>query len=214
MSTNQSRSSVWSITINNPTDSDLKVDLPAGWKLTGQIEKGSEGTTHYQGMLKTNQVRFSAVKKVFVRAHIEPAKNAKALEKYVHKEDTRVSTVEDRVSNIPTLFEYQVTIAKRWDESEWDEFKAKAIESDEKLVLNLGEVALRYIDCLVEVDIQNGVRGVEFIAINPMWRSAWKRFWRSMVDRETNARLAVSDRQTDEFIPDHPTDSSDGENDE
>lgn len=194
---NQVRASVWSITINNPTDSDLKVELPAGWKMTGQIEKGDEGTTHYQGMLKTNQVRFSAVKKVLPRAHIEVAKNAKALEKYVHKEETRVAKVEDRVSNIPTLFEYQVTIAKRWDEATWEEFKARAIESDEKLVLNLGEVALRYIDCLVEVDIQEGVRGVEFIAINPMWRSAWKRFWRSMVDRETNIRLADLDRQTD-----------------
>lgn len=106
MGDNKGRGTCWSITINNPTADDMSPTLPAGWKLVGQMEKGEEGTLHYQGMLTTNQVRFSAVKKVFSRAHIELAKNRKGLEKYVHKPETRVSEVSDIVSNIPTLFEY------------------------------------------------------------------------------------------------------------
>ena len=59
------RGSTWSITINNPSEKDLHPTLPAKWAMTGQLEKGAEGTEHYQGMVSTPQVRFSAVKKVF-----------------------------------------------------------------------------------------------------------------------------------------------------
>ena len=59
------RATCWSLTINNPTEQDLKVSLPAGWSMTGQMERGEEGTEHYQGMLKTTQVRFTAVKNYF-----------------------------------------------------------------------------------------------------------------------------------------------------
>lgn len=89
------RGSCWSITVNNPTLADMEPELPPCWKLTGQLESGEEGTTHYQGMLSTPQVRFSAVKKVFQRAHIELARNKAALAKYVHKDDTRIAEVSD-----------------------------------------------------------------------------------------------------------------------
>lgn len=180
------RSTCWSITINNPSEKDYTPELPAGWKLTGQIEKGEEGTTHYQGMLTTNQQRFSAVKKVFPRAHIEPAKNKKALEKYVHKTDTRVEVVPDRESNIPTLFDYQQTVALRWDPIKFEQFSQQY--TDEQLIKagGINAIALEYLDTLVEEDIYKGVRGIEFIAINPMWRASWKRFWRSIIFRAHN----------------------------
>lgn len=187
------RATCWSITINNPTDEDIKVTFPNNkWVMKGQIEKGAEGTLHYQGMLMTPQVRFSAVKKLLPRAHIEVAKNKVALEKYVSKTDTRVSTVEDVTSNIPTLFDYQHTIALKWDDIEFAQF-CDGYEESEFAKLGINEVAVRYVDKLVERDIEAGVNGVEYIAINPMWRSAWKRFWKSMIARERNAKIKMYD---------------------
>lgn len=169
----------------------MSPSLPAGWKQTGQVEEGKEGTPHYQGMVTTPQVRFSAVKKVFPRAHIEVARNKKALASYVHKDDTRVMEVADRQSNIPTLFDYQHTVARKWDDDEWRGFADRRLEESPKM--DLGDIALEYVDSIVALDIQNGLCGVEYIAINPMWRSAWKKFWRSMIMRERNSMAQVED---------------------
>lgn len=193
------RATCWSITINNPKDSDLKVQLPAGWSMTGQMERGSEGTEHYQGMLKTSQVRFTAVKKLFPRAHIEVARNRKALENYVHKEESRIATVNDNKSPLVTLFDYQHTIAGRWDDNVfYDRVQTQHELEDEKKAEHKTEddIAMEYLDEMVANDIENGVIGVEYIAINPMWRSAWKKFWRQMVAREKKL-IADKDRQTD-----------------
>lgn len=177
------RATCWSITINNPVETDYLRPLPPSWKLEGQLERGGEtGTLHYQGMLKTPQVRFAAVKKEFPRAHIEVARSAAALKAYVHKSDTR----EACVASIPTLFEYQTRIAEKWDE---EQFKRRW----ELRTRNLGnevpdptDTAMGYIDSLVAEDIEQGMRGIEFIAINPMWRSSWMRFWRSIINRQKN----------------------------
>jgi len=177
------RGTCWSITINNPTPADLNIVFPNNkWVMTGQMEKGEEGTEHYQGMLVTPQVRFSAVKKLLPRAHIELAKNRKALEKYVTKTETRVAEVAAITSNIPTLFDYQHTIAERWDDI------AFAQLTEEHNKQHIDDVALIYVDNLVSEDIKKGVCGVEYIAINPMWRSAWKKFYQAMVYRE---RMAI-----------------------
>lgn len=193
------RATCWSITINNPTEQDLNVNLPAGWSMTGQIEKGEEGTTHYQGMLKTSQVRFTAVKKIFPRAHIEVARNRKALEKYVHKDETRIATVQDNKSAQVTLFDYQHTVASRWDDNVfYQKVQSQRDFEDEKKEKRKteDEIAMDYLDEMVAEDIENGVIGVEYIAINPMWRSAWKKFWRQMIAREKKAIADKLDRQT------------------
>lgn len=52
-----------------------------------------------------------------------------------------------------------------------------------------GEIALEYVDFLVAQDIEDGICGIEYIAINPMWRSAWKKFYRQLVARERTAEL-------------------------
>lgn len=186
------RATCWSITINNPTEEEIKdgnllIQLPAGWSCQGQMELGENGTPHYQAMLKTTQVRFAAVKKVFPRAHIEQAKNRKALEKYVHKPETRIGEVNNAVSNIPTLFAYQHTIASRWNDDEFDAFvrlKRESMGEDEYAKYKESDLALDYVDYLVGQDIIAGVCGIEYIAINPMWRSAWKKFYRQLVTRE------------------------------
>lgn len=187
--TDQVRGTCWSITINNPTDEDLKPSFPNNkWVMNGQLEKGEGGTLHYQGMLTTPQVRFSAVKKCLPRAHIELAKNKTALQKYVTKEETRVATVDTVSNNIPTLFDYQHTIASKWDDIEFAQYVEEFDDAD-IVRLGMGEIALRYVDKLVERDIMDGVCGIEYIAINPMWRSAWKRFYKSMVHRERMAKI-------------------------
>jgi len=183
------RATCWSITINNPTAEDMKPSFPNDkWIMTGQMEKGEEGTIHYQGMLTTPQVRFSQVKKVLPRAHIEVAKNKTALGKYVSKTETRLAAVEDITSNVPTLFDYQHKIASKWDDIEFAQF-AEQYDDEQLAKIGMGEIAVRYVDTLVEKDIMAGVCGVEYIAINPMWRSAWKRFYKSMVARERLAQI-------------------------
>lgn len=196
------RATCWSITINNPTEQDLNVSLPAGWSMTGQMEKGAEGTEHYQGMLKTSQVRFTAVKKVFPRAHIEVARNRKALEKYVHKEETRLATVSDNKSVQVTLFDYQHTIASKWDDNVFYQRVQQRRDFEEnhktEKYQEEDDLAMEYLDSMVADDIENGVIGVEYIAINPMWRSAWKKFWRQMVARERKLNADKEDRQTED----------------
>lgn len=175
------RSTAWSLTINNPTDADTGVELPAGWKLEGQYEVGAEGTRHFQGLLRTPQVRFSAVKKSFPRAHIEVAKNLKALEQYVHKTETKDGDFASRSSTIPTLWDYVAIVAREWND---DDFKQLRDRRESENEFDVGETALMYIDSIVARHIQSGMRGVEFISINPMWRTMWKKHWFSVLVRE------------------------------
>lgn len=177
------RATCWSVVINNPTDEDRDAinNMPAGWCIEGQGEVGKEGTPHLQLMLKTPQVRFSAVKRHFQRANISAARNPTALKKYVHKEETRSGESIQVKSPIPTLFEYETIVAKMWNEDEFQIRWQTAIRLEKMPDIN--EVAMKYIDSLVAIDIENGRRGAEFIAINPMWRSAWIKFWRSIIKR-------------------------------
>lgn len=203
------RASCWSITINNPSDVDTSPSLPAGWTFQGQMERGEEGTDHFQGMLLTPQVRFSAVKKVFPRAHIEVARNRAALQKYVKKEETRTGEYQVVRSEMPTLFEYQTTIAKKFEVKKLNERYAKKIEEwrekDRGSPPDLDELAMEYLDELVADDIENGMRGVEYIAINPMWRSSWKKFWRSIIKRD--GKQESTSPQADEAPPPSPCDA-------
>lgn len=178
------RASCWSITINNPTEEDTRCDVP-GWKLSGQYEEGEEGTRHFQGMLITPQVRFSAVKRVFPRAHIEIARNRQALEKYTTKEETRVATYE--ATGVPSLFQYQDNICKAFDRDEYN----RRCQDPKYYHLYKGdnsEILLNYVDELIAEDIRAGMRGIEFIAVNPMWRSSWKKYGRSIIERYASSR--------------------------
>lgn len=178
------RASCWSITINNPSDADVKVELPAKWKLEGQYEEGAEGTRHFQGMLTTPQVRFSAVKKVFPRSHIEVARNKKALEQYVKKEETRVGEFETKVSEIPSWYEYSNELAKRFD---LDEYNQKTRELQAKDIFDYetyGNLRLKMIDAMIEEDIESGRKGIEWIGVNPNFRQAWKRYGVALARRE------------------------------
>jgi len=103
------RATCWSITINNPVKNDEEFIAAArqkGWKVDGQLEKGENGTPHYQLIVRTPQVRFSAVKKAFPRAHIEVARNPTALASYVKKSETREGELPKTESKYPSQSAY------------------------------------------------------------------------------------------------------------
>jgi len=179
------RASCWSITINNPTEEELRFDRvePNGWFLKGQLERGKNGgTDHYQGCLITPQKpAFSTVKKVFPRAHIEKARQRDQLMKYVEKTDTRIAEVPSVGTIIPTLFEYQTKVAQELDIEIIQNDIIDNIDKDE------GDIVIKHVNKVVKRHIEQGMRGVEFIAINPMWICSWKRFWRSIIKRDGKA---------------------------
>ena len=180
------RGSCWSVTINNPTEQETQVQLHPGWKLSGQLETGEEGTVHFQGMLRTPQVRFSAVKALFPRAHIEVARNPAALAVYVQKEETRTAEWTQK-SAIPTIFQFQQIVADRWNYPLFlDDWRAATYNNTSKTI---DEHALMWTDGIVEQLIEEGQQGAEWIAINPMWRSSWKKFWRSIIRRNASQTL-------------------------
>ena len=125
-SSSTQRASVWSLTIANPTaEHEEQIGTArqrSGWSVTGQKEKAEGGLVHYQLLLKTPQVRFSAVKKQFPTAHIEVARNQAALEKYVHKEDTRVSVLPASSEKYPSLSKFWDLIYDLANEWNWIDF--------------------------------------------------------------------------------------------
>lgn len=185
------RGTIWSVTINNPTKEEVECTLPPGWALEGQYEKGAEGTTHFQGLLKTTQVRFSAVKRQFPRAHIELARNERALKEYVHKEETRVG--EFTPIRTPNIFEVQTSICVLWDNIEYEDIRDRLADIHKK------DAIMLYVDALVDRMIRNGARGIEFISINPMWRSSWSRHAHAILRRHKKhpTTPVETDRQTD-----------------
>lgn len=88
---NTIRARGYALTINNPTEEDIKSfkSLKGDWIY--QIEAGANQTTHLQGFIYfRNAVSFSGVKKILKRAHIEIAKNRDACINYCQKADTRI----------------------------------------------------------------------------------------------------------------------------
>jgi len=174
------RHSCWALTIYS--EEEANVARPPGWTLKGQWERGEkEGRLHLQAMLLTPQVRGSAVKSIFPKAHIEPARNKKALTNYVAKEDTRVAPFETKTT--PNIFQYQEKVAAIWDKDVFHDMYMEYIGK-----MDEGDIALKYVDNLCSGLIAQGAQGLEFIAVNPMWRSSWKRFYTSIIARNGKVR--------------------------
>ena len=187
------RGTIWSVTINNPTKEDTDGTLPPGWSLEGQYEKGEQnGTLHFQGLLKTTQVRFSAVKRQFPRARIELARNPAALKEYVHKEETRVG--EFNKTETPNIFQVQTSVCKLWVKEEYEAIRDRLADMNKK------DAVLIYVDTIVDNMIKSGLRGIEFISINPMWRSSWSRHAHAILHRHALPAPVETDRQTDTSV--------------
>lgn len=189
------RASVWSVTINNPTDTDeehIAIARQKGWKVEGQLERAESGTPHYQLMVKTPQVRLSAVRKAFPRGHVEQARNRVALEQYVTKQLTRIG-------QLPTTQEAYPSLSKFWDLI-LNQFNALNYLDCEDYPKTLwtketsGRPILALFDDAVGNLIDEGYH-VESIAVNPATRSMFKSFWRNILYR--SYRTLETNRQTD-----------------
>jgi len=196
--TSAMRATCWSVTLNmknvkqSSCDEMINTARSAGWKVTGQEEMGEENP-HYQLMVQTPQVRFSAVKKMFPTGHIEVARNRQALANYVTKEDTRVGA-------LPEHDEKYVTASRLWDmiyqvnerNGLWDKTNDDAVvcykESDQR---DIERDPLAFFDRMIGYFIRQGYF-VDMLACNPAIRSFWKKFWRDILERSCK-----TDRQTD-----------------
>lgn len=186
----------WSITINNPTAEDFSQwDSLKGlhWvrEVTGQIEKGENGTPHIQGCLKTLSVRFSQVKKALPRAHIEKARSQAALERYVAKADTRVSSLpRTKVATQAEVQDYVLTIALRYC---YDWKQADPLDTNELDLIQSCRAQIKQnwetiLDEAVEALIYQGYYGVEFVVSNPQIRMAFKKYLPAILYRTYNGR--------------------------
>lgn len=195
------RGTYWSITIfydvnDNPVDETYTLPLlEPGWKCEGQIERCPETQRlHFQGKLKTPQVRLSKLSSIFGKKnHFEIAKNIVALSNYVHKQDTRVCEVAtQQTMNMYEFSDYIVGLWKQEDfEERIDRWQQDAFDK-EGSKLTRGDIVLEYVDSLVRLCIREGVRGAEWHATNPAFRAMWKKF-----GEEVALRKGTADRQTD-----------------
>jgi len=205
------RATCWSVTINNPTPSDVEAMNLArqkGWKIDGQLEKGEEGTPHYQLRVMTPQVRFSALKKAFPRGHIEAARDPVALGKYVAKEETRLSELPEGQDAYPSLSKLWVLIYQHYNTGDKDGWNYLSLEEgqaefyNEKADDEFTSTPLVVLDRAVRSLITQGYH-VESIAANPSTRSMWKLYNRELMCRSHNfvrqaeQNAVQTDRQTD-----------------
>lgn len=180
------RATCWSVTINNPLPADDEnialAKQRSGWKVEGQLEQGENGTPHYQLMVKTPQTRFGSIKKAFPRAHIEPARDMKALTKYVTKEDTRIGTLpaNDKYPSLVRL---------------WDMFYGY-LRTEQLAIPDDEEARLVIFDTFIGLQIELGYH-VETMGVNPQMRSSVKKYLPSLMFRAEKIRRQQTDRQTD-----------------
>jgi len=196
----------WSITINNPTDDDNILiagltDLTWVKEVKGQLEQGENGTPHYQMMLKTDNVRFSQVKKALPRAHIEPARNAAALANYVVKQDTRVSSIPTvRVATQRDLQEHILQTVLQ--ESDLSGCKIESAEQIRSYLLDkqfefTGKnprskktIYEHMLDDAVAALIRKGFYGIEMVCSNNQVRNAFIKYLPDIMYRSYNASQA------------------------
>lgn len=192
----------WMLTINNPTsadDEDVATAKGKGWLVEGQKECGKDGTPHYQLYVNTkSQQRFSALKKVFRRGHIEICRNPKASQQYVHKQETKVA-------ELPSSDRYVTSQTKLWGLvseilTSGDCDKRYRIDGSDGEPFNGKFKPLDALDYACSQLIRSGYYCVESMAVNPQVRSAWSRFWgdilvRNEQDRQTDRQTAVSEAE-------------------
>lgn len=186
------RATAWSVTCNLKNVTRSRVDdcitaaRTLGWGVEGQLERGDEeGTEHYQLLVRTPQVRFSAVKKVFPTAHIEPAKNVKALEQYVHKEDTRVEALR----NIEVTFLTYPQVRLQF--FEW------LVNNSLHLSLYRDpDDRLAQWDRFIGLSIEEGMH-CDLIGMNPQHRGCISKYWFHYIAYEQTRRQTHDRRQPD-----------------
>lgn len=207
MTDRQTRATCWSITINNPVDADeecINLARQRGWRVQGQKEQGAEGTIHYQLMLNTPQVRFSAVKKAFPRGHIEVARNPTALANYVNKNDTRVGALQTQSELYPSqqrVWEWFADYCPPYADvcKTFREINERAAVNGTPIIKRQdyeGQRLLQAFDLMISEKICEGYY-VELIGVNPQIRSAVKNYGFDIAQRETE-RISREEDITDD----------------
>lgn len=171
-----------------------------GWKVDGQEETcPTTGKKHYQFWVKTPQVRMSEVKKVFQGAHIEVARNMKAVLNYCAKEETRSGDLPQATDKYPT----QDKLFGLWAFRMFCRMKLNPKSSYYISFPRNGDDWLLAFDKICEDLIHGGYR-VESLAVNPAVRSCIKKFGAAIYDRHISETLeekvddrCAVDRQTD-----------------
>lgn len=232
------RATCWSVTINNPTDDDtdaISLARQKGWIVEGQLEQGESGTPHYQLMVKTPQVRFSALKKTFPRAHIEVAKNESALRAYVGKEESRVAPLPEQSNQYPSLsklwtllYDYirnvlpPVPNEHRLMEREDKAFRFYWSEGQWYMSFNDRRIHRRFcdpdrsrrlelFDDFIRCMIGRGYR-VETLAVNPQVRSCFQNYFMALMEREHRAIMAAENSTELNLPEEHNPDGDEEEN--
>jgi len=182
---------MWSVTINNPEDKDeeqINLARQKGWKVEGQLEVGENGTPHYQLAVRTPQVRFSALKKAFPRAHIEVARSAPALLNYVVKEETRAGDLPTQQDKYPSLSKYWDLVFRHLNGLDKDGLDYVVLEEGRVKFYNeereklYRKTPLAMLDEATRSLIKDGYH-VEGIGGNPNTRSQWKLYSDSIILR-------------------------------
>lgn len=108
----------WLCTLNNPDISLEKIhELTGAIYSVGQLEKGENGTLHYQFYQTfVRQIRLAHYKKRLPQAHVEPVLVDNGVQKYCMKEDTRVEGP----------WEYGTKPLRRNSKGDWEDVWVKA----------------------------------------------------------------------------------------
>lgn len=167
----------WLVTWNNPvvTDWDQLVELAQPVKfMTGQLERGKEGTNHWQFVMHFSSPRaFTAIRKQFPLCHLEIARVITRAVNYCRKTDSRVEgpwTFGDQ-----PLGGSGSAQTENWDE--WYELAKQGRISEIppqiqiKYFANLDKIRCRNI---IKVD-QPNVRGVWICGLPGVGKSHWVR---------------------------------------
>lgn len=187
------RGTCWSVTCNLKNVSRERVEecmdnaRKSGWGIEGQLEEGEEGTQHYQLMVKTPQVRFSAVKRMFPTAHIELARNPKALAQYVQKEDTRIESMKPIEVTFLTYPQVKAQFFKWYI----DTLQPPCRDPDDRLAMW---------DRFIGLSIEEGMH-VDLIGMNPQHRGCISKYWLHYIAYERHRRQTEERRQTDSQTP-------------
>lgn len=201
-----SKSTNWIITLNNPTqeDKDSWTNIKQNHfvkEANGQLEVGADGTPHIQGFIRTESIRFSQLKKILPRAHIEIAKNALAAKQYCSKPETRLQELPCTDLNTSIHSSVYFTLRKwlktkhlndRWeyeDGGNWCEYQIDELVSNRYSMSLVSPEQIEYLyDKAVSDIIASGVKHIEFIAVNQITRSAFIKYFPALIYREHNAQ--------------------------
>lgn len=166
----------------------LVQQAPNNWALEGQIEQGhtQDDKLHAQLFLKTEQTRGTRIAKFFPDCYINEARNPFALQKYVHKEDTRVDEFKTVENRFPQFKEVRNRFYSWYVSSNPTSYLFKVLDEDK----------LTQWDIFIGISLEEGME-VDVIGVNPQYRSIIMRYWTNMINIAVRNLPSSIDKKTD-----------------